>query len=293
MTFFRDLIADLVNKRLWPVAAALVVALFAAPVVLSKDEHPDPAAARAAQAAALRAQHVAAAAQPVVSIAPVGSGSRRHLRSLAAKDPFQQRHKAKAAKTQTPKAGGKTTAPTNGDGGGTTGGTSPSGPVKPPTKRFSTYSVNLSFGEFGAERPHNDMPRLTPLPSSSDPVVVFIGVSSDKDGPRAVFLVTSEATKFEGEGKCSPRKDACTYLYLHAGESEFIDVGDGLGVSAQFILKIKKITKTETTSAASAKAAYTRESRAGRDVLRAEVAALGNMRYSLATGTVYHRKSGK
>lgn len=296
MTFFRDLLADLISKRLWPVAVALLVALVAAPVVLSKGEQSNPAAAAAAQAAAQRAQREAAAAQPVVSIAPAGAGSQRSLRALAAKDPFLQRHKPKAAKNPAAAAPGATKTPTNGGsntGATTPGAKTPTSPTKPQPKKFATYSVDLKFGEFGAERNRTDLPRLTPLPSSSAPVVVFIGVSSDKDGPRAVFLVTSDATKFDGEGKCSPKADACTYLYMHAGESEFIDVGDGLGVSAQYILTIKKIVKTETGSAASAKAAYTRESPAGRDILRAKVAALGSMRYSLATGTVYRRSSGK
>jgi len=87
MTFFKDLLADLISKRLWPVAIALLVALVAVPTVLSKSDKPDGSALAAAQAAAARAARDATANQPVVLLAGEKSASGR-IKNLAARDPY-------------------------------------------------------------------------------------------------------------------------------------------------------------------------------------------------------------
>ena len=69
MTFFRDLISDLLTKRLWPVAVLLVGALIAVPVLVSKPAPHDEQAAAAARSTANQAAKESAAAQPVVSLA--------------------------------------------------------------------------------------------------------------------------------------------------------------------------------------------------------------------------------
>ena len=48
MTFLRDIVADLREKRLWPFAALLLVALVAVPVVLARGGNPPAAAPMAA-----------------------------------------------------------------------------------------------------------------------------------------------------------------------------------------------------------------------------------------------------
>jgi hypothetical protein len=299
MTFFKDLLADLVSKRLWPVAIALLAALVAVPLALSKPEPRDQGAAAAAQAAALKAQHDAAAAEPVVSIAADGTQNHHGLHGHAV-DPFKQHHLVTASAPDASTTGALAGSTTGGSSGGTgtstpaapqrVGGTqgTPGLPPEPKVlpKTYTTYHVDVRFGEAGAERTHKDLPRLSPLPSSTDPVVVFVGI--EKDGQTATFLVTSDATP-QGDGSCEPSKTTCTYIHLKKGQEEFLDVMSGTAGLRQYVLKLLDVNKTTTTSASVAAAAFNRESASGRDILRSEVSSLGRLRYNAVSGTLYSR----
>ena len=299
MTFFKDLLADLVDKRLWPVAAGLVAALIAVPLALSKPA-PSHEEAQAAQArAAARAARATAEAQPAVSLVPVGQKAQRRLRGMGAKDPFEQRNVVKVDRA--PDAKAPETPPTDAAQGGAdtgSGGAAPDagspaapvGPVAPPKagppagRLFTTYKVNVRFGEAGAERVRRNVPRLTALPSSSDPVVVFMGVLSD--GKTAAFLVTSDATA-QGDGTCKPTRDNCTYVYMREGEEQYFDVAAGTAGLQQYVLKVLDLKKVTVRSKAVADRANARESRAGRSVVRSEVGRASALRYSRASGTLH------
>lgn len=295
MTFFKDLLADLIDKRLWPVAAGLLVALVAVPLVLSRPAPTDAQARAEQQAAAAKAAQVAAAAQPVVSLGPARDGRTRRMRGLSARDPFKapkpkvtvstapDQPKPQPAQTDAGSKGGNGT-----DGGAkpapspTPGGDAPATRVAP-KKLATTYKVDLRFGEAGAQRVRRDVPRLTALPSSSDPIVVFLGVLGD--GKTAVFLVTSDATA-QGDGRCKPSRSDCTYVYLRKGQEEYFDVAVGTAGLAQYVLKVLDIDKVATSAQRAARSRYRRESKAGRTILRAEVGAHGALRYSAASGTL-------
>jgi hypothetical protein len=284
MTFFRDLIADLVTKKLWPVATVLLAAIVAIPTKLTKHETTGGGTA-AADASGQRAAHEVTDAQPVVELASDEEGHTDSVRGLAAHDPFAPR-KAKSAST-TPAAAAnpaQSTTPSSGTGG--TGGTPPQSTPKKKssTKRYDTYHVDVRFGELGAEKTHNDVPRLTALPNSSSPIVVFVGVL--KDGVTAVFLVTSEAVP-HGDGSCKPDKNSCTYIYMKAGDTETLDVPAGTAGLAQYELKVLRLHKTTTASAEAALRTYARESRAGRDIIAAQDNQLLTLRYSRLTGKLY------
>jgi hypothetical protein len=149
--------------------------------------------------------------------------------------------------------------------------------------------VDLTFGMLGDETHKPDLARLTPLPSSSDPIVIFMGVL--RDGRTAVFMITADATPRPGD-RCHESQghiaavENCSYVYLKAGETETFEVNDGLGI-AQYRLHINHVRKTDVATAAKAARANARESRAGREILRMEIPELGTLRYSRATGTLY------
>jgi hypothetical protein len=284
MTFLRDLISDLVTKRLWPVAVLLVAALIAVPVLVSKSAPTDQQAESTARTAAARAAKESAAAQPVVSLASSGSTAGQ-VRGLHAKDPFR-RAKVKAAGntvTVTPPSGSGGTG-TGGTGtGGTGGGTQPPTTTPPATKTYVTYDVDLRFGQAASKKIHRNIARLTALPDSGDPVIIYMGIMSD--GRTAVFLVNADATP-QGDATCKPKKTECTYVYLHEGDTEFFDVGSGSAGTVQYELKVLHVDARKTTSQAAAAQSYARESRAGREVLRAESASLGYLHFSRYTGTL-------
>lgn len=308
MTFLRNLGHDLVDKRLWPVALILVLALIAVPLVLGRSSAPaEPVAPAPAAEPAVAAGPGAAGsvlpAEAVVSLQQPLTGGPRYRRGPV-RNPFIQRHLPKtdavgstliaAAPTTTVSAsrsaaGGSgtsstvVTSPSSDPFGGSPSGSSappssssPSpGTVKRPSPSSDTdtdtdnvYRVSLRFGEAGAQRTIKDIPRLTPLPSSSDPFFVFLGVL--KDGKTAVFLVSSDATA-TGDGACKPRASNCQTIQLKAGDTEFFDLSTGTAGVIQYQLDLLSVSRRTATSSAVASKRRARESKAGRAILRAAV----------------------
>jgi hypothetical protein len=286
VTFLRSVVDDLIEKRLWPFAVALLVALVAIPVVLG---HSSSAAAPASPAAtAAAAGQPASGANALVSVDPALGEDRTPKGKV--RNPFKQQH-VQAAVTATstataPSSGGtSTTASTPAAGSTGTGGTSttPSAdagtpapaatPEKvkaaPKTDPQDTYRVSLRFGEAGNQRTIKDIARLTPLPSSTDPFFVFLGVLAD--GKTAVFMVSSDAAP-TGDGTCRPKLTDCETIQLKAGESEFFDLATGTAGVVQYQLDMLSVSKRRAETVKAAAARHARESKAGRIILRAAVA---------------------
>lgn len=279
MSFLRNLFSDLVERRLWPVAALLVVALVAVPVLLAKPSTGEEQAPLPAPG------DVVDARGPSVSLAdPPGSLSR--VRPGGERDPFVQQHVPPKPKQQAglgPSTGGGTTT----KGGGTTGG---GGTTKGGGETFVTYKVDIRFGEAGAQDTLRNVPRLTPLPDGENPFLIFLGVLSD--GKTAVFLVSADIVP-AGDGKCKPSRADCETIHLKSGDTEFFDVPSGEAGIIQYQLDLVKITKEVTSSAAQAARAYARESRAGRRWLRDAIGSyseLGVLRYARGRGVLRYRR---
>jgi len=250
--FLNDLWQDLVEKRLWPVAVALVVAAVAVPVLLSKSPAREVAAAPARQPAA-------AAGVPVLTGSPVKvgpTGFRDSLSNAPLRDPFKQQHVLRPPSTTrapstasgipsnassipslspTPPSdanagGGSSTGPT---GGGTAGGTTP--------RRAPSTGVKLRlrFGTAGGSLKTYEVAPLTALPSSSNPVLIYLGLLSD--GKTASFLVSSDSHPL-GDGKCKPSAGVCQTLLMKESDTELVDIDLGAG-AAQYQLEVDKIVR--------------------------------------------------
>jgi hypothetical protein len=268
VSVLRNLIADLVAKRLWPVAVALAVGLVAVPVVLGRGAAaPAPAPASAVAQAPVGAPSSRAA----VTLEQTPSTARRDIGSV--RNPFKAPKSATPAKTATPAAstpaasgdtstspGGGSSAPTGGDNSTTT--TKPSTPSTPDP--IDTYRLTLRFGQAGDRKVHKDVARLTPLPSLDQPFFVFMGVL--KDGKTAVFLVSSDVTA-TGDGTCKPTAASCQTIELKEGDTEFFDLAVD-GVPVQYQLDIIHLRKNDTQSATAAAASAQRHSKAGAALLR-------------------------
>jgi hypothetical protein len=127
-----------------------------------------------------------------------------------------------------------------------------------------------------------NLPRLAALPSTDEPLLVYLGVTKDKD--TAVFLVDS-GVKAQGDGRCKPNPSTCETIHLSKGETEFFDVTDADGnVVAQYQLDLVDIKRKRATAAAAAR----QESKAGRRAVRAHQSASGPLRYryDVRKGTV-------
>jgi hypothetical protein len=280
MSFFKNVLHDLVEKRLWPVAIALVAALVAVPIVLGGSS--SSSGAPAADVAAVTpsnglADHRDVARGKVISLEEQAAGKVERSSGKKIRDPFVQHHKPKLVKlavatspANTPASGSQSgSTPSAGPAGVTTPATAPSAPTKPATTSVDTYRVKLSFGEVGAMKSYDNVARLTPLPSSDNPFFVYLGLADDQKS--AIFLINADAVP-NGDGTCKPSHDDCQQIVLRAGDTEFFDLQSGTAGVVQYQLDLKSIKKYKAASKASAAKAHARESRAGRETLRELVA---------------------
>ena len=251
-TFALDLVHDLREKRLWPVAAALLLGLIAVPVVLSKSAPPAPAPVVQATPNRTSAELPQLKNLTVVADAARGGST---LDAFKAKDPFRppaivlKKDKDGPSVATAPKtagaAGGGGDTGSKGSGGSTgsapvaPGAPAPSLPARP---RSYSFVADLHFGRSGHERRFNPLDKLGMLPNEDLPLLIFLGV--DPEGDNAVFLVDSTLTT-AGEGNCNPSPNECATLTIGAGsEHEFADQ-DG----KSYTLRINEIRRQRLTAA--------------------------------------------
>jgi hypothetical protein len=229
-SFGRNVWKDLVERRLWPVAVVLVLALVAIPVVLAKPAPQVPAAPTPAEASS--------GPEPLVaSAASIRSNTGGALVGGKFKDPFHQLHVAKQAAisdgvSAKGPASSDTASAVGGGSGGSTGSTGTGGSGGGSgdgsgggSSGEDTTKLKIEFGLAGGKRTVREITPGTPLPASSVPLIVFLGFG--KDGTAPVFLVSSDVVKTEGDGSCKPSKSVCSELSLVVGDTQFFDVQNG------------------------------------------------------------------
>jgi hypothetical protein len=275
MSAVSNVLSQLKQRRLWPVAILLVAALVAVPFALAKDpEQAPPAPAPVAQDG-----EDVLASQPIVTPAAATAARRKVLGT--AKNPFgfaetETGSGAPADSATVAKADDAKTTTTVTDTASTptgqspaTGGSSPGvapAPTTPgtptkPAKTYDKYDLTVRFGDSEGGSSKMTLKRLQPLPKTDLPALIYLGVS--KDGKRAIFLL-EQGVQVVGDGECDPTPEDCETLRLRAGETEFLDVVDETGATtAQYQLDLVKIHKGKTASASKA----TASSKAGRELL--------------------------
>jgi hypothetical protein len=294
MSFLKNVIRDLVEKRLWPVAIALVAALVAVPIVLGGQSDATTSTAIPATTTNSLANHRDVARATVVSLEEQAAG--KVERPGAVRDPFVQHHQPKtvAEKVAAAVTTTKTLADALSGSSGSSGSSSSSGssdttttdtkttstPTKTTTTNTTTtttpkaasddtYRVKFSFGESGAQKTYDNVARLTPLPSADNPFFVYLGLQADQK--HAVFLVASDAVP-SGDGACQPSATDCEQVVLAVGDTEFFELQSGTAGVVQYELDLKGIEKVKASTKAKAAVAHARESKAGREYLRELVA---------------------
>jgi hypothetical protein len=285
VSFLRNVLHDLLEKRLWPVAVALIAALVAVPLVLggsSSDAGTDVAATTPNGLA----NHRDTARAQVVGLEEQAAG--KVERKGAVRDPFVQHHQPKAVDQKKVDAAVNKVATAlnnalngspNGGASGSSGTSAPATPAPTPSTGSTdttkkppadvVYGVKLKFGEAGAEKTYDNPARLTPLPSADNPFFVYLGLEADKK--HAVFLIDGEAVP-SGDGHCDPSPQECEKLTMAASDLEFFELQTGTAGVVQYQLELTSISKVKAKSKAVAAQARTRESKAGREQLRELVA---------------------
>jgi hypothetical protein len=263
--FIRSTIDDLVEKRLWPVAAVLLIALVAIPVLLSNPADEQPAPVSTAVTPAVGAGNASSAFQPAVSTEGKKSSEiRKNLRRFTRKNPFTPQGvnlnanlaSGTAEPVQTDLGGAVTAGATGGDSfapGSTdsgSSGTGTSGSTTTPSAGSTTetfyyhYTASVRFGVTGKEDAKT-LNEFRALPSSDNPVIVFMGVRND--GKTAVFLISADSTT-TGDGTCKPDDDACTLLYMKKGNVRTIEAVNADNSITEYTLELRDINVERTTA---------------------------------------------
>jgi hypothetical protein len=332
MPFLRNVLKDLVEKRLWPVALLLVGALVAAPMLLGRSAGDSAAPATPGSSATANVAGAGGTASKAAVTLETDPSDAEHTAGKV-RDPFRApKAKAKKATNADAATPAATPAPTAVTGGTTTSapdtsapsgssstgssstGTTSTGSAKPKTTTKpkttapkaedakDTYHVSLRISTDGGElKTIRDVARLSPLPSVTDPFFAFLGVIETKTTheKRAVFVVSSDVTPL-GDGSCHPTKQDCESVELANGDSMYFSYTKPDGTPGQYELQLAGIHKTEVTSQAKAAAAIARHSVAGAELLRdaatRNVRAAGGARayrYLPAVGLLVRAKRAK
>jgi hypothetical protein len=243
-----DLYRDLRDRRLLIPAIALLVAILAVPVLLSRSPEPAPAPEPVASGEAT-------AVEPAVLVEEQ-SGLRNYRDRLAAlkeKNPFEQKFSlptesqvgieepVEPTVQATAPAPTTSSAPNGVDGASVSPvpsvdpGASEPGPATPtetkpaeqskPDPRFYAGRVDVKVGEPGDAKVREGVSSLKVLPGENDPVVVFLGLG--EGGNSAKFSVSTDVVATSGDGNCSPKRPKpCRYLKLKVGDERRLVVGE-------------------------------------------------------------------
>ena len=301
----RDIVRQLRERKLWPLAVALLVGIVAAPVVLARKAHSTPAAV------------VPHAGLPVSSAAPVPpvtvDNAPAHSRLTGvARDPFTPQAVSKPSFAVTSVGGVSSTAANAlhsavGAGSGTSGGTSTaasggtgspstgapttpqSRPTPPPAPSGLTatqaYDVALAItNSSGGLDTIDPLVRLHVFAYQQQPLLVELGVL--QGGNRVLFAVEPGAG-LSGPGTCAPGPLDCEVLSLAPNQIETLSAQTSNGPVTVAMLAVTGIKVAQYPSAAAAKKARAAVDPTGRDVLStSNLSALSLFQYEPSLGAV-------
>lgn len=257
MNLLRNVLSDLVEKRLWPVAAALVLALVAVPLALG-------GGGGGQGPGAVPGAPVAVAGAPAAAgvVAVTGAEARRIERDGRLRNPFEQQVEAEKAATA---SAAKTVADAVADvATKATGSGSGSAPAAPAPEAPATggagdkgsdsgrrprrenpvvdvHRVTVRFGNQDDMRTIRDLPPLAPLPDREDPYIAFLGVKDDDRTLR--FLLSSDVIPVGGEFRCRPSREECEQIEIRPGSSFGFAVQHDDGFNEAFRLDVVSVRR--------------------------------------------------
>jgi hypothetical protein len=289
--FLENLKGDLLDRRLRPIVALVVVGLLGALAFAAlggSSETVPPVKATQPLPVALTSGVSITPSVREDALAETTSGSTRQLGG--ARDPFGASLSASATTTgssssaassssesssgastvgssSSPSSSGASTE-TSGSSGGSSGSSKPAAPSKPKT----VYQLDVLFGEVvsGAEKSSqlaalDNIKTLTPLPSIKVPLLIYRGVR--KGGKDATFTVSGEAI-LSGPGTCKPSPYDCEAISLKTGQAEHVQyLPTGSETAVTYELKVASIQAQEA-SIAEVESLWRGQSQAGLQVLR-------------------------
>jgi hypothetical protein len=323
MSHLNALLADLRERKLWPVAIALLAALVAVPVLLSKSASPAPKASTPSVAIPVGIT----SSGPAVSVESTPDQAKL---TGADRDPFTQLvKKASTTKSTTVAAANNTAAAVTGAVGAVTGSTGAGGSTgltigtgsgsnsgggtytspTPPSTTPSTpshsapggltknqvYALGLSVTNPGNSSLSLNSQELQLRDSGfpdvggngTSPMLVYLGVL--QGGHRALFAVMP-GTALSDSGSCIPGPAFCQVISLAPGQRETVSRAGSS--SAPYEFSIVKIYGVTQSSAAAAMRARNAVSTSGQRFLdNAALAAVQFFLFDSSTGTLVDQRN--
>jgi hypothetical protein len=305
--FFDTLKSDLLDRRLIPVLGLLAVVLLGAIAYAvlggSSAAAPNVAGpvAPVAKAPGIAVSEVKTA--DVTASAETTSGSPQQTGG-ASRNPFApmpgvKKAQAAAAAAANPATSSSSSSSSTESSTSSSGGTTPapaeetkkaSTPTKPKDKQ-TVFHVDVLFGtatpatppQSAALTPFNELKLQQPLPSNSQPLVVFRGVLAG--GKSATFTLVGEAI-LRGPAKCLPSASQCQAIDLRPGQTEELEYLPPGAAAVTYELNIVSISSSKA-KLSSAHSAFSGESKTGLELLRRTgLQGLSGLRYSTAKGVL-------
>jgi hypothetical protein len=240
--FLSDLFYDLRERRLLPLVALLLVALVAAPFLLSSSGSDSEEGSEPAPPAGASGARASDSRLTVVETDHGLREPRKRLGHLTAKDPFHQQYTGPAqgaaqvsqTSTSTSETSTSTTVTTdttsNSGGGASPGTTSPSGSSGnggggDSSVAVFTFAIDLKIvktvpTEGGGKTKGEPETRKRVLPPATLPgektqVLTYMGISPE--GKKPLFLVSSDVSAVFGEADCVSGQGTCQVLEAEPG----------------------------------------------------------------------------
>jgi len=301
------MLKELVDRKLWPIALVLVIALVAVPVLLTKKAPTDIVTPPSGPL-----PYSSGKTLPAISVQTAPGNS-----NLAGKgrNPFTPQHVATtsttatvASVTTTPATGTTTTSTgTTGtssanSGGSGTGASTTTTPATPPAPTSTTpapapkpaptgltatqaYQVSLAITTHdGGVNTIDPLKRLSILPSKQQPMLVELGVLQ---GGHSVLFVVEPGTVVSGAGTCTPGPIDCEILSLNPGQTEGISKQTASGSTPVALFSVNSISADQFPSAAAANKARETASDVGRQLLnRTPLSSISLFQYDPSVGAV-------
>ncbi len=311
--FFDSLKSDLLDRRLIPALGLLAVVLIAAVAYAvlgggSSTSAPNAASpiAPVAKVPGLAVSEVKTA--DVTASAETTSGTPQQTAG-ASRNPFapmpgvKKAQAASAAATSAATSSGSstTTSPASSESSSSsTGGATPapaeetkksSTPTKPKDKQ-TLFHVDVLFGtatpatppQSAALTPFDELKLQQPLPSDSQPLVVFRGVLAG--GKSATFTLVGEAI-LRGPATCLPSASQCQAINLEPGQTEELEYLPPGADAVTYELNVVSISSSKAKLSSAHSSAFGGESKTGLELLRKSgLQGLSGLRYSTARGVL-------
>jgi hypothetical protein len=298
MNVLNSIKSDLLSRRLLPIVALVTVALLGAvgyAVLGGGSSSAKTPVAVVHPTTTTGASVTVAPANPTEAVSETPSGT-RYQRQGGAHDPFiplpkpivkVKRSTVTTTTTSQTTSAGSTSPTTTTTPTPSTKTTTPAKPKKPTVE----YQVAVLFGPAPASAgaptaltPYEKVKRMQPLPSTSNQLIVFSGVSTSGKG--ATFVLAREAI-LTGPAQCLPSASQCEMINLAKGQTEELSYLQADGQTVTYQLQLVSISKLEVSPTAAARN-HLREARLGPSLLR-RYAVLADLRYSQLKGVVVLR----